>query len=239
MLMAMSFTNSISPNQWSKSFKDFDTFEDSVTAHFEDGSSYKGCILVDCGGTQSRVRRSLYPSNHDTFKLPIRFIGTITHPSPEQVKEILKLDSFFFHGASSENDSFMYFSCKNINSGVGCTLLLTQPPVLSAPYNSENGDSNYTCQIALTWPFRKGFFGNSEPTEVPQTNFERISLMKKIASTWVEPFRSIVLDIPDETETKPIVLQDWPPPQSVHGHGRVVMIGDAVHPMVMRESFRH
>ena len=210
-----------------------------MTAHFEDGSSYKGCILVDCGGTQSRVRRSLYPSNHDTFKLPIRFIGTITHPSPEQVKEILKLDSFFFHGASSENDSFMYFSCKNINSGVGCTLLLTQPPVLSAPYNSENGESNYTCQIALTWPFRKGFFGNSEPTEVPQTNFERISLMKKIASTWVEPFRSIVLDIPDEAETKPIVLQDWPPPQSVHGHGRVVMIGDAVHPMVMRESFYH
>ncbi|OCL14393.1 FAD/NAD(P)-binding domain-containing protein [Glonium stellatum] len=201
--------------EWSKSFKNFDTTEYSVTAHFEDGSNCEGCILVDCEGTQSHARRSLYPLNHETFKLPIRFIGTITQPSPEQVKEILKLDSFFFHGASSENDSYMYFS------------------FLSAPYSPEEADEKYICQIALTWPFRKGFFGNPEPTEVPQTDFERVALMKRIASTWVEPFRSIVLDIPDDTETKPIVLQDWPPPQGVHGHGRVVMMGDALHPMVM------
>lgn len=53
------------------------------------------------------------------------------------------------------------------------------------------------------------------------------------AKSWSEPFRSLVLEIPDETEVKSLLLQDWPPPKPVRGSGRVALLGDAFHPMVM------
>ena len=66
--------------------------------------------------------------------------------------------------------------------------------------------------------------------------------MKRLAAGWVEPFRSIVLDIPEDAETKVISLEDWlPPTRKVdmwdNMGGKVTLAGDAAHAMVMCGSF--
>ncbi len=43
----------------------------------------------------------------------------------------------------------------------------------------------------------------------------------------------MVLDIPEDTEVKPVALTDWVPPQGLRGSGRVTLLGDALHAMVM------
>ena len=64
-------------------------------------------------------------------------------------------------------------------------------------------------------------------------NSERLALMKKLSALWAEPFRSIVQDIPRDAKVRSISLQDWVPRQGGNGAGRVVLIGDAAHAMVM------
>lgn len=82
-----------------------------------------------------------------------------------------------------------------------------------------------------SWPHRPGFLDLAEPIEVPETNVARLNLMKHLSSSWAEPFRSIVQDMPSDTEARPINLEDWlPRPNAAQ---RVALIGDAAHTMVM------
>ena len=67
--------------------------------------------------------------------------------------------------------------------------------------------------------------------------------MKRVASDWAEPFRSVVMQLPDDAAAKVIRLEDWPPPlpedgvSSWNNHGgRASLAGDAAHAMVMCTS---
>jgi len=94
-----------------------------------------------------------------------------------------------------------------------------------------------TCHVVVSWPARKGFFGSPSPIAVPETDEGSLALIKKFASTWAEPFRSLVLGIPPGTETKRLNLFDWPPPRGLRTSGSVALVGDAMHPMAMCEFF--
>ncbi|KAK1762504.1 putative FAD-dependent monooxygenase [Phialemonium atrogriseum] len=202
--------------QWRKAFTKYEsTGDDSITASFSDGSSCVGTLLVACDGSNSRVRRQLFPNEHENRPLPVRLMGVKIDVSPEQIEPLRQLDPFFFQGASSENDSFMYFS------------------ILDAPANNDERSDMYTCQIVVSWPFRPGFLGNPSPTPVPPTNEGRLDLLCILAKTWAEPFQSLVLGIPPGTEVKTLDLADWPPPRGAHGTDRVVLMGDAFHTMTM------
>jgi 2-polyprenyl-6-methoxyphenol hydroxylase-like FAD-dependent oxidoreductase len=87
--------------------------------------------------------------------------------------------------------------------------------------------------MILSWPVREGWFGSREALAMPDTDAARLALMKEVAATWVEPFRSLVLSIPNGTEVKPVDLSDFAPPRSLKGKGRVVLMGDALHAMAM------
>lgn len=92
----------------------------------------------------------------------------------------------------------------------------------------------------ISWPYHPGFLGEPVPIEIPSTASERLALMKRIAHGWAEPFRSIVQEMPEETEPKQIRLEDWPPDQRALDNraGKVTLVGDAAHAMVMcRFSF--
>jgi hypothetical protein len=109
--------------------------------------------------------------------------------------------------------------------------------VLNAPGNGDdtNNNAKYTCQIVVSWPVREGFFDSPSPVAVPETDEGSISLIKRFASTWAEPFRSLILSIPSQTETKRLSLSDWPPPRGLRTFGSVALVGDALHPMAMCE----
>lgn len=104
--------------------------------------------------------------------------------------------------------------------------------VLDAPGN-EGTQNFYTAQIVASWPFREGFFGRDAPIGMPASNDARRELLNAFAETWAEPFRGFVLGLPEMVELKPLELSDWVPPRGVHGRGRVVLAGDAFHPMAM------
>ncbi|KAF5013338.1 hypothetical protein FDECE_641 [Fusarium decemcellulare] len=200
--------------EWQKSLAGLVSHADSVTATFEDGSSATGRLLVACDGAQSVARRTLFPDQWETYKIPVRMLGVKLHLSPEQIKPIRDLDPFFLQGTASKNDSFVY-------------------TVLDAPGNYTDGSHPYVCQMCVSWPYREGFFNSPSPIEIPTTDEERHKLLTNLAETWAEPFRSLALGVTTNAELKPLTPQDFPPPQGLHSTGRAVLMGDAIHAMAM------
>ncbi|KAK0302551.1 hypothetical protein LTR01_008687 [Friedmanniomyces endolithicus] len=195
----------------------------SVSAQFGDGTSASGTLLVGCDGSRSGVRTLLYtlrgssPKNH---ALPVRFLGAcVTYPS-DVGRVMQEKDPFCFQGGDPRTDSFFFFS------------------FLDTPANNDREDrSTFDCQIIVRWPYRAGFLGRDEPTEIPAVNEARLRLMKKITDGWVSPYRDVVRDIPENTPVQQIRLEDWPPEEDSweNFEGRATLVGDAAHAMTMFE----
>ncbi|KAF9871852.1 FAD binding domain-containing protein [Colletotrichum karsti] len=201
--------------QWGRAFASFQEKEGAVVATFEDGSTCTGRVLVACDGGASRVRTQLFPDQHERHRIPVRVLGLKVFLSPDQMEPIRKLDPFFLQGTSSQNDTFLYLS------------------MLDAPDNNEESKGKYSCQMCISWPDRPGFLGKPEPTEFPPTNDGRLSLIRSFAEGWSEPFRSLALGIPTDTDVKHLDLFDYPPPKGLRSTGKAVLMGDAFHAMAM------
>lgn len=69
---------------------------------------------------------------------------------------------------------------------------------------------------------------------IPETDKGRIAMMKQRASSYAEPLRSIVMDIPDDLGlTTPLKLADFPCQEWDNRDGRVTLAGDSAHAMTM------
>lgn len=110
--------------------------------------------------------------------------------------------------------------------------------MLDAPSNKNDDESPnmYSCQMCISWPDRPGFLGEPEPTDFPPTNDGKLRLIRSFAERWAEPFRSLALGLPPETDVKQLELFDYAPPKGLRSSGRVVLMGDAFHAMAMCKS---
>lgn len=80
-------------------------------ASFEDGSASFGGLLAGCDGSRSRIRRALFPeSENEIHTIPVGVLGVKVDCTAEKIKTLRELDSFFFQGTSSKNDTYIYFS---------------------------------------------------------------------------------------------------------------------------------
>ena len=204
--------------QWSRNLVEVQKTQDGVTAVFADGTSTTGSCLIGCDGANSQVRRLCHPTKWQNDQLPVRFIGAGVHYPEDKITGMQELDPYFLQGSDSKSDVFLWFSFLNTPSD---------------PNSGEGEDDKYYCQIMTSWPYRSGFKGDRTPIEVPETKAEQLAWMKSLAKDWKEPFRSIVLHIPPESEVMPIHLADWLPRRTTAFDGRVVLLGDAAHAMVM------
>ena len=176
---------------------------------------------MGCDGNHSRVRAALFPDpdKHSNYQLPVRLLGVSTIYPGKLAAKPRVLDPFFFQGGDPNTNASHWFS------------------FLDSEETSGRGDDSRDCQILVSWPHRAGFLGQDEPQETPSKASDRVTLMKKIASDWADPFHEIVQSIPQDAEPKKIVLEDWVPPHDnwtdVPGSDRVVLIGDAAHAMTM------
>ncbi|KAH8426430.1 FAD-dependent oxidoreductase [Aspergillus melleus] len=193
---------------WSKTLEDVQYHDDSVTVRFEDGTSYRGSIVVACDGSRSRVRKSLYPSNYRNAPLPIQLLGATTRYSVEQAAAVRALDPFFFQGTHSKSNVYLYFS------------------FLDSPFNFDNSPDGYLCQVVVSWSDDRGI-------DIPAGTKERIALMKSLTGDWAEPFRSLVHDLPDDADVVPIKIEDWMQEQETNKQPRAVLLGDSAHSMTM------
>ncbi len=176
--------------------------------------------MVGADGTLSRVRSLLVSEDAANNALPVRLLGvSVIYPRSLALKA-RALDPFFFQGGDPETDVFHYFS------------FLDTP--LNNTREGERKDA-YECQILVSWPYRKGFMGREELPDVPLTDETRVKLMKQLAEGWTDPFKEIVMNIPETAQAKTIRLEDWVPKIGAwdNKEGRVTMIGDAAHAMTM------
>ncbi|KAH8653787.1 FAD binding domain-containing protein [Xylariales sp. PMI_506] len=205
--------------RWGMGIRDVEEQADGVVrARFENGEVVDGSLLIGCDGNASRVRRSLFPEIASNYQIPVRVTGIRATYTPEEIAPLRALDPFFLQGTASENNSFIYFR-----------LLV----VLDAPGNTSNETGKYEVQVVMSWPLREGFFGNPGLTEFRPTSQGQLEFMREVSRTWAEPFRSIFLNVPDDTEVKALELGDWPPPLGLHGPGLATLMGDSFHGMAM------
>ncbi|QQK44269.1 Aromatic-ring hydroxylase-like [Penicillium digitatum] len=195
--------------QWDRNFRDIESIADQITAHFEDGTSYTGRLLVACDGSRSRTREILYPGVQMN-QLPVQLLGASTLYSAEELGGIELIDPFIFQGSHPESNVFLFFS------------------FLDTPNNFENSSKDrYHCQIITSW-------ADSKQIPVPDANAERIALIKKVTDGWSEPFRSLIHKLPDDVEVRSIRIEDWMFSLGrAHAHPRAVLMGDSAHTMTM------
>ncbi|GAT21245.1 FAD binding domain protein [Aspergillus luchuensis] len=187
--------------QWNKTLRNIDSSADTVTAHFADGTSYTGCLLIGCDGSRSPTREILYPDSHEMNPLPVQILGAATLYTAEEMAGAADIDPFIFQGSHPESNVFLFFS------------------ILDNPNNfAESSKDKYECQIIISW-------ADSKDIAVPSDNRDRIALMKSLASNWAEPFRTLVYGLPEDTEARSIRIADWMfRPLQNRSHPRVVLM---------------
>jgi 2-polyprenyl-6-methoxyphenol hydroxylase-like FAD-dependent oxidoreductase len=105
---------------------------------FEDGTKARGYLLVACDGGASRVRRVLFP-DIERYRLPVRTMGLRVDCTPREMRCIRAMDPFFLQAASSENDTFLYFSGKTFLGSL-VPLIATR---LSTVYHTLAGGTTF------------------------------------------------------------------------------------------------
>lgn len=73
--------------QWKKRFVSYDVVDDGIEAHFDDGTSVHGTILIACDGSKSAVRAQLMP-DFQRNNLHILNIGGTTERHENDFKKI-------------------------------------------------------------------------------------------------------------------------------------------------------
>ncbi|GLI77979.1 hypothetical protein PoHVEF18_006276 [Penicillium ochrochloron] len=196
--------------RWDKKLKNIESTADNITAHFEDGSSYTGRLLVASDGARSRARQILYPDGSQMNSLPVQLLGASPLYTAEDMGGAQLIDPYIFQGSHPDTNVFLFFS------------------FLDTPNNfDESSKDRYHAQIIVSWADSKGI-------PVPKDNAERIALMKKLTDNWAEPFRSLVQKLPEDAEARSIRIEDWMfTPSRTHDHPRAVLMGDSAHTMTM------
>ncbi|OAQ66157.1 FAD dependent oxidoreductase [Pochonia chlamydosporia 170] len=183
-----------------------------VQAHFTDGSSAQGSIVVGAEGTNSQTRKFLVPENYRNHQLPVRFIGAAVDMTPEQVKPLRDIDPLLFQGCHPVTGHFLWIS-------------MMESPEVNGTKGTDH--ERYRVQVITSWMVK------SEKDEVPPSDVERIAEMKRRAIGFHPLLRQAVDCIPDSAPVLEIALQDWPCFNWDNRDGRVTLVGDAAHAMTM------
>jgi 2-polyprenyl-6-methoxyphenol hydroxylase-like FAD-dependent oxidoreductase len=201
--------------QWGKRLSDIELGDEEnggVRAHFTDGSSAEGSMVVGAEGTNSQTRKFLVPDNYKNYQLPVRFIGAAVDMSPEQAQPLRDIDPLLFQGCHPVNGHFLWVS-------------MMESPEVNGTKGTDH--ERYKVQIITSWMVK------SEKDEVPPSDADRIAEMKRRAADFHPLLRQAVESIPDSAPVLEIALQDWPCPNWDNRSGWVTLVGDAAHAMTM------
>lgn len=191
--------------RYRKRLKKIDNDGKDITVYFEDGTSTKGDLLVGCNGAKSAVRANLLPpeQNHlDSFPI------TDAHIAVSYTAE----QAIFIRNAYHPSCVMAPHPDQNTSAFIGMA-------------DVEQPDKSETWIFLLNY----AIWGTHEQ---PDSNEERLQLVKNYAANYCEPFKSAVELIPDDTWVPPDVFRVRTNPVKWDNHdGRITIEGDAAHPI--------
>jgi len=202
--------------QYDKTLTDISYSEDgtTVTAHFADGSSTSGSLLVGADGARS-LTRNLLVGPEKAALTTIEFAASIVQSkyTAEQVKFLRSWHPLF---VAAPNPAGLF-------SWVG---------LHSAP--DADDPENWIMNHYISWPCSHE---EQEKTK-DWTNEQRLKQLKEFGEKFADPFRSAFAWLKDDQPVWYSPMTQWDPSLPEHqwdNHGgRVTLAGDAAHPMTFR-----
>ncbi|KAK5114260.1 hypothetical protein LTR85_010325 [Meristemomyces frigidus] len=176
----------------------------TVTATFEDGSSYTGSILVGADGTNSKVRHLLLGEEKaiaqpaSTPEKPFVFTNSTVQYKAEQALFLRQLHPTFYMCLHPEGGLFW---------------------VSPQDVPDQNDPSTWKFQLFMNWR------GTTDRRNV-------LPELKVWASKLVDPWKSAIEWLSDDEVIETQKIAYWYPIERDNWGGRVTLAGDAAHPMV-------
>jgi hypothetical protein len=197
--------------KFGKRISDIKTTSDGVTAHFEDGTSETGSVLIGADGGSSWVRRWMLGDAGEPEVLPYTFLNFSVHYTREQALKMGKMIHPIVDVASHP---------KSMYAGI----FLLDKPDMEKP-------ETWPFYLLATWPRQE---------EDYECGKDMIPELKKRMDNWSDPYKSAVEWIPEGTHAKALDLKIWGPPKSGwdNRNGKTTLSGDAAHSMTFRKSPR-
>jgi 2-polyprenyl-6-methoxyphenol hydroxylase-like FAD-dependent oxidoreductase len=187
----------------------------SVTAHFEDGTSTTGTLLIATDGARSQTRNSLL--------------------GPE--KAALKILEY---GASIVQSTYTAEQAKYLRSWHPLYVAAPHPTGLfswvglhAAP--SPDVPEEWILNHYISWPYSHA----EQARDIDMTQAQRLQQVQNMAKGFADPFRSAFGWLKEDTTVWYAPLAHWDPSEPEHGWdnhgGRITLAGDAAHPMTFRK----
>lgn len=199
--------------QWGKAVEGYEHSQDGVKVNLSDGSQANGRMLAACDGKNSASKYQLVGRTKAKLNdVPLEQIGLKTRMGKEPAQFFIKQCPVLWQGTSPDRGVFFLFS------------------VISTPESNNSAGTNdeyYEGQFNISW--RPEVLGKP----MPKTNAEKLALFKELTRTFFDGFSDAFNALTDQIEVINIKLQDWPPEVWTPCGGRVTILGDAAHPMVM------
>jgi 2-polyprenyl-6-methoxyphenol hydroxylase-like FAD-dependent oxidoreductase len=194
-------------NQFGKRLSNIEMTDSGPVAHFQDGTSEAGTVIIGADGNASFVRRWLLGDDAEPQTLPYAFMNFPVRYTAEQARYIDKtMHPIVDVGVHPKS---MYIG-----------LFLLDKPDLERP-------ETWIFYILTSWPIAT--------KEDEENTGNRLQRLRDRMDDWADPFKSAVAWVPDDTEIKPDKLKIWIPKPWDNRGGHVTIAGDAAHSMTFRK----
>lgn len=204
--------------QYGKHLQNITYAEDgqSVTAHFTDGSTTTGSLLVGADGARSTTRSLLLGTELGAIN-HIPYCATFIQQRFTS-EQALYLRSFhpLFLASANPNNTFAFFGMHDASD--------------------SNDPSSWTFFFYISW---RSSLEDQRATK-HWTDAQRVKQQKELAKNFCDPWKSALEWTPDDASAWYLGLTDWDPGAEGHRwnnhNGLVTLVGDACHPMTYQRG---